>query len=203
MAHAAAVRLVDGRAIGDEALAPFVAWLSPGEAQRYARFVRPLRRRQFLIGRILLRQALGKLLGVPAATVELVEQPGNAPRLAWPDSALPGFSLSHSGPWVACAVSADTKLGLDIEQIDPARDVLALAAQAFDQDEIAWLCARPDASRMRDFYQLWSTREARFKLNAPGAHCISLAHAQLSVVLCSARPLPHRPELVPASLIVR
>ena len=200
MAHSAAVRLVDGRAIGEDALAPFVGWLSPDEAQRYARFVRPLRRRQFLIGRILLRQTLGPLLGVPADTVKLVEQPGNAPRLDWPDSALPGFSLSHSGPWVACAVSSGTKLGLDIELIDPARDVLALAGQAFDQDENTWLSARPDASRIRDFYQLWSLREARFKLATPGAHCISLAHPQLSVILCSAQPLSHRPELVSAWL---
>lgn len=201
MACVAAVWLVDGRDIGDDALAQFIAWLSPGEAQRYRQFVRPLRQRQFLIGRVLLRQALGKLLGAPAASVKLIEQPGNAPQLDWPDRSGVGFSLSHSGPWVACAVSAETRLGLDIEVIDPARDLPALAEQAFDPDQNAWLNARPDASRVSDFYRLWSAKEARFKLNAPSAQCIALSHPQLSAVLCSAHSLSHVPLLAPVSLL--
>ena len=189
MARGAVIWLVDGSIVSDDALD--FAWLSQSEAARDARFVRRQRQRQFLIGRILLRQALGQLLGAPADSVKLIEQPGYAPRLDRPDSAGVGFSLSHSGPWVACAVSLDTRLGLDIEVINPARDLQALAGQAFDPGQNAWLSARPESGRVRDFYLLWSANEARFKLNQSTmpSHCSELFHPLLSVSLCSAQPL--------------
>jgi 4'-phosphopantetheinyl transferase len=102
----------------------------------------------------------------------------------------PFFSLSHSGRWVACALSADTPLGLDIEMLDSGRDVLALAAQAFGAGAASRLAALPPAARSGAFYRLWSEREALYKLgDCPAPACVSLAHADLSIVLCSAQPL--------------
>lgn len=196
MAAHAAVWLLDGRAIDDAQLAPYAAWLGRAEALRYARFVRPLRRRQFLIGRALLRLALGELLGVPAGAVRLRERPGHAPALDFP-AAAPGFSLSHSGPWVACAVSADTALGLDIEVVDAARDLAALAEQAFEPAVATALARLPAAARAAAFYRAWSAQEARYKLGACAAPaCLSLPHAELSIALCSAHPLAAPPALV-------
>ncbi len=126
-----------------------------GEALRHGRFLRRERQRQFLVGRLLLRQADGQLLGVAPHTLRLGERPGRAPHLALADAtlAVPFFSLSHSGPWVACAVSADTALGLDIEMLDSARDLLALAEQAFGAASAAALAALPDLARVPHFYQ--------------------------------------------------
>ena len=104
-----------------------------------------------------------------------------------------GFSLSHSGHWVACAVSATTRLGLDVELIDASRNIDELAAQAFDAERQAWLAARPASDRPRDFYRMWSAAEARFKLGAPVAHESYLPHPELSIVLCGAQPLAHEP----------
>jgi 4'-phosphopantetheinyl transferase len=191
----ARVWLVDGRGVDDAGLSAFLPWLSEGEVARYDAFVRRERQRQFVLGRVLLRRALGELLGVPARTIELTEQPGKAPRLAWPRCDSAGLSLSHSGPWVACAVSADTALGLDIEVIDSSRDLVALAGQAFGADQNAWLAARPDSCRVRDFYQLWSTQEARIKLGAEAAHTCIMQHPHFAAVLCSAQPLAGEPEL--------
>ncbi|MEC5163280.1 MULTISPECIES: 4'-phosphopantetheinyl transferase family protein [unclassified Janthinobacterium] len=184
--------------LGEAELAACRAALSAGEALRERRFVRPERRSQFLAGRALLRQAIGQLVGVPAATVLLSERRGQAPLAALAGASLPVpfFSLSHSGPWVACAVSADTALGLDIEVLDPAREVLALARQAFDAAAVAALAQLPEVERAARFYQLWSEREARYKLGACAAPvCVSLPHAELSVVLCSARALAGTPPL--------
>jgi 4'-phosphopantetheinyl transferase len=87
----------------------------------------------------------------------------------------PGFSIAHSGRWVACAVSAQTALGLDIEMKDGARDLNALAAQAFDSVEMSqWerLQGLPGDQRVEGFYRLWSEKEARFKLGITGGgHC--------------------------------
>lgn len=195
MIHTATVWLLDCRAIGDKELAPYAAWLGASEAQRLMRFVRPGRRRQFVAGRALLRQSLGQLLGMPPATVPLVEQPGNAPLLDLSDSAEVGFSLSHSGHWVACAVSATSRLGLDVERIDASRSIELLAAHVFNAEQQAWLASRPAANRPQNFYMLWSATEARFKLGVPIAHEAYLPHPELSVVLCSAQPLAAEPEV--------
>lgn len=195
--------LVDGRDLSDADLAGFRALLDAGEALRHQRFVRPERQRQFLIGRVLLRQAVGRLMGVAPHTVRLGERVGQAPLLTLDDAtlALPFFSISHSGRWVACAVSADTALGLDIEVIDAARDLVALAGHAFGAASAAALAALPDAARAARFYRLWSEHEARYKLGECAAPvCVSLAHPELSVVLCSALALACPPPLRPTTL---
>lgn len=196
MASTATVLLADGRGISDTELAVFHGWLGNGEALRLARFVRAERRRQFLIGRGMLRQALGGLLGVAPSAIALDERPGKAPLLLTPGGGGVGFSLSHSGPWVACAVSAESALGLDIERLDPARKIDALARQAFTVEQAAWLAARPAAGRVRDFYELWSEVEACIKLGEGASGVYLLSHPEVSVVLCSAQPLSAAPELM-------
>lgn len=202
------VLLADCDAAGAETMASFDAWLGQGERARLQRFVREQRRRQFVAGRGLLRMALARLLAVAPETVRLEEQTGKAPRLllpslpAQPPAASVGFSISHSGRWVACAVSTQTALGLDIEMRDASRDLEALAVQAFGADEMPqWerLRAQPEPQRSDSFYRLWSEKEARFKLGrADHTHCLALPHAELSIVLCSALPLaPPVLELVP------
>jgi 4'-phosphopantetheinyl transferase len=188
------VWLADGRAVDDAALKRISGWLGESERRRYAAFTRPLRRRQFLIGRILLRRALGELLGVSPDTVMLTERHGAAPLLESPCSPGTGFSISHSGQWVACAAGKQGPLGLDIEVLDPARDVAALAGQAFDADELAWWQARPHGTRRRDFYELWCAKEARSKRQGGEGECIKLAHEELAIVLCGA-PLSPPPVL--------
>lgn len=187
----ATVWLVDGRSVSDTQLARYAGWLTPAEQERHRRFVRPLRQRQFLLGRAMLRLALGQVMQVPAEEVVLIERPGMAPL---PDQSgpVPGSSLSHSGPWVACAVSAEVALGLDIEAIDPQRDVMALARQAFDDADRAWLEAQPEASRSAAFYQHWSRHEARIKLGLSAVTAVSeliLPHPELAIVLCSRAPV--------------
>jgi len=195
----AEVLLIDGDAVNAESLAAFYSWLGKGEQARLQRFVREQRKRQFVVGRGLLRMALARLLNVAPETVGLEEQVGKAPRLilqpspARPSAASVGFSISHSGRWVACAVSRQTALGLDIEMRDMSRDLDALAAQAFGADEMPqWerLRALPAQQRADSFYRLWSEKEARFKLGrSDSVHCMAIPHAELSIVLCGAMPL--------------
>lgn len=190
----AAIWLVDGGIVGAAELDAFAGWLGAEEKQRHDRFVRAARRRQFLIGRGLLRLVAASLLGVRPRTISLAERPGQAPLLDAPLH----VSLSHSGPWIACAASRETALGLDIELLDPARDVSALAEQAFDAAQHAWLASQPGQLRMRAFYQMWSEQEARIKLGAMCGTVVALEHAALSCVLCSAQPLAAPPLLIKA-----
>ncbi|MET3132916.1 4'-phosphopantetheinyl transferase [Oxalobacteraceae bacterium GrIS 1.11] len=197
------VCLVDATRVREADLLALLARLGAAETARYRRFVRPQRQRQFLLGRILLRQAMGQLLGLPSEAFGLTERPGQAPLLTLADTAIPMpfFSLSHSGDWVACALGADCALGLDIEVLDPARDLLALARQAFGVDDAERLAALPGDSRLLAFYGLWSEQEARYKLGPCAAPaCVKLAHPALSIVVCSARPLASPPSLILTTL---
>lgn len=193
--QAAIVRLFDAGTLDDRVLAGYTTWLDDSERQRVARFVRRERRNQFIAGRVLARRTLGAVLGVAPETVRLVERPGAAPALAVPDAGTAGFSISHSGPWIACAASATGRVGLDVEVVDPARDIDALAAQAFDASEQAWLAARPAATRVADFYRTWSTLEARFKLGTVAAATFDLSRPGLSMVVCC----EHEPALPPVA----
>ena len=193
--HRASVWLLDADALADETLALYAAWLDASERERFARFQRPARRRQFLAGRVLARLALGHVLGVEPSIVRLQERAGSAPLLVSPLTPAAGFSISHSGPWVACAVSGSSKLGLDIEAVDGSRDIDALAAQAFDDRQQAWLASRPSETRVRDFYSLWSRAEAEFKLNMPAESMFDLSTPELAIVLCCEQVLDSAPEV--------
>ncbi|HEX9663258.1 MAG TPA: 4'-phosphopantetheinyl transferase superfamily protein [Candidatus Binatia bacterium] len=158
--------LLDGNRVGDDALAFFVQRLSSSEANRYDSFLRRERQRQFLLGRTLLRFAVSNLTGLPVDKLDVVERPGNAPLLVLPGSqhASPNFSLSHSRNWVACVVSCDVTLGLDIEVNETARDTDAISELMFHPSEYLWLLTLSNAERVSSFYEIWCAREALHKL---------------------------------------
>ena len=197
----ATVWLVDGRTVSDQELARHFDWLNVDEVARYRKFVRPERQRQFLIGRILLRLAVAELLHIDPSSISLTERAGNAPVLMMP-APVPGFSLSHSGSWVACAISSNAVLGLDIEMLDNSRDFVPLSEHAFDLAEQKWIKSLPSIECAAAFYFLWSQKEASYKFRSNSGdeidsilHCVSLPHPQLSVVLASAYPWTIMPEI--------
>jgi len=73
------------------------------------------------------------------------------------------FNLSHSGDWLACAVTAGTVVGLDLERYDPDRDVMKLARRYFQADEIVALQACGKVDQIARFYDYWTLKEARIK----------------------------------------
>lgn len=196
MAVGTSVWLVDSSIIDEVLLSNLSGWLSLSEQQRYQNFTRPLRRRQFLVGRLMLREALGSLLGIGAVEVQMVDQRGAAPRLDMPGCETVGFSISHSGPWVACAANLRSKLGLDIEVLDPERNLDELAQQALEAAEIRRWRNGPQANRTRSFYDIWCEKEARFKLLPLSGECTQLFHPQVAIALCSERPMQAKPTLL-------
>nr|WP_308632426.1 4'-phosphopantetheinyl transferase superfamily protein [Massilia sp. YIM B02763] len=186
---------MDADKLADGVLAPYVDLLGDSEKQRLAHFLRPVRRRQYLAGRVLARHALAQVLDVDPRSISLEERHGAAPVLAVPPDQHAGFSISHSGRWVACAASAGSKLGLDIETVDATRDMQAIAEHAFDEAARNWLADRPDETRVRDFFHLWSSMEAQFKLGTTAASQFCLSTQQLSIVLCCEQVLSDLPTL--------
>lgn len=206
---AATLWLLDDGTVQEDDIVFFRRQLNSDEMRRYTRYVKEARRRQFLLGRMLLRIAVAHASGLTTEAIRLVERPGNAPQLELPAGCgtAPWFSLSHSRNWITCITSGETALGLDIEFIDPARHLQGLAAMAFDPEECEWLRGLPEKTRVPAFYRLWSNKEAYYKLDSTqglpplidgngaaklpptSVYSYALPHPECSLVICSVQPL--------------
>lgn len=128
--------------------------------ERLAQITHPRRRAQFILGRILLRQALRQEFGAIADAWWLDATHGK-PRLA--GVGVPEISLSHSRQLVACAI-APVEVGLDVEYCRE-RDFSTLAERFCHPAELRLFCSLPKADRAVNFYRLWTRHEAAFKLS--------------------------------------
>ena len=163
---AAVLWLLNGKNLQEADLQSLTVRLSPSEAQRFAHFTRTMRRRQFLLGRVLLRFAVAALTGMASDEFSVVEKCGEGPRLVLSDGSypVPKFSLSHSGDWNACVVSATAAVGIDIELNRPNRDFDDMGAVAFESRDRVWLRSQPRTERIAAFYSVWCMKEALYKL---------------------------------------
>jgi 4'-phosphopantetheinyl transferase len=189
MRRQATLWLLDLAASDDAALALGLESLGASVRQRYRRFRRPERQRQFLAGRLLLRRALAEASpGISPADIQFTERPGLPPQLGMP-GAQPFFSISHAGSWVACAVSLSTPLGLDVELHSRQRDFAALAAHSFDAATARTIAALPEGQRAPAFYLEWCRLEAAYKLGQPALHWAHPPHPELTIAIASAEPI--------------
>ena len=74
------------------------------------------------------------------------------------------ISISHTGSFVAAAVSAIGPVGIDIERRDRSRDVVSLATAAFGRAEAAEVAVEGATA----FYRIWTLREAISKATGAG-----------------------------------
>lgn len=72
------------------------------------------------------------------------------------------FNISHSENLLAIALS-NVPVGVDVERIDPSREVLEIARSVFYEDELGWLESMSFTCRARKFTELWSLKEAHLK----------------------------------------
>jgi 4'-phosphopantetheinyl transferase len=127
-------------------------------------------RQDRLVGRGLLRLALGLVLDVPPRAVAVDRRPGLPPRLAAQDgpAAGVGMSLSHSGRLVAVAVARGADLGIDVERVDPTLDVDAVARRTFTAREQRALRGVDGGERRSQFFRTWTRKEAYLKARGVG-----------------------------------
>jgi len=175
--------LLDMAVLDDATLALGLESLGASVQQRYRRFRRAERQRQFLAGRLLLRRALADAVpGTAATAIRFTERAGNAPQVSLP-GASPFFSISHAGHWVACAVSTSVPLGLDVELHGSQRDFPALAEHSFDPATARHIASLAPAQRAPAFYREWCRLEAQYKLGQPAQYWQHPPHAQLTIAV--------------------
>jgi 4'-phosphopantetheinyl transferase len=168
--------------------------LAPAERARAGAFAFPRERERFVASRGLLRELLGRLAGGDPCAAEILSDPGGKPRLA--GSCGQGrirFNVAHSGDLWACAVALHREVGIDVEAVDPSREVSRLAARYFSPAEADALAALPEGERGAAFHRIWTRKEAWLKARGFGL-ALALDSFEMSHAPGDARLLATRPD---------
>lgn len=133
---------------------------------RYSELSRKQRRIQFVVGRLLTKYAVSQLMNRPIDEFALIERRSNAPQLrAIPPLTDPlYYSLAYRYDYAVCAISHSHLTGLDIEVVDTEREIATPPETAFNTHENAWLSSLPPNEWHRGYYELWTRKEACYKL---------------------------------------
>lgn len=116
------------------------------------------------LARALARGLLEHATGVEAAAWTFDTGAGGKPWVRSDRHGIgPPFSISHSGEWVAVAVTGRGSLGIDMERHRGDRPLDALAAYAFGPGE-----RREAGASVAAFYRIWTLREAMAKSTGEG-----------------------------------
>lgn len=140
------------------------------EHGRYTGYRREIDQLRFLTGRAMIRGVAAALLDVAPATVTLDSscfdcgKPHGKPTIV--GSTLE-VSVSHSGDWIALAVTDGAPVGVDVEEVRAA-EVDDLAGMAFSPAEQTAFGAVPAADRRGAFFTYWSRKEAVLKVTGKG-----------------------------------
>ena len=160
-------------------------WLSHEERARAARYASPDEGRRFAVARAVLRSVLGEACGLAPDEVVIGTEDGGRPIIELCDGRLPSdfpppdfpppdlmppdFNVSHSGRWALIAVAPPGKrVGVDLEWDGREVDCLAMARTLFQPAEAEALARLEGVWRRREFFRLWTAKEAYVKADGAG-----------------------------------
>ncbi len=132
------------------------------EQQRINRYQRPQDKQAALIGRLLLADLAAEVLGLSDATeLSFERDKADRPYIITPAQRPIDVNLSHSGTYVAAAVSTVGRIGVDVEIERPVHS--GVAERCFAPAELDLLRNTPATMRRSRFFQLWTLKEAYIK----------------------------------------
>ena len=172
----------------DAEVARVSGWLAPGEHARAARFGREVLSRRYILGRALLRWALGNALGLPPPAVPIVRGVRGRPQLAG-DTGI-DFNVSHTEGVALIGIARAGRIGVDVERADREVRAEGLARKFLTAAEQATLTPLPEAERRSHFLRYWTCKEAMSKATGEG---LSAPFRRLEVRLADAIELVQGP----------
>lgn len=182
----------------DRDIALTEAWrlLSADEVLRARRFRFEADQSRYVRGRGFLRIMLGQACGQPPARVVFGTGAQGKPFLQGSDLA---FNLSHSRDLAVLVISRFTPLGIDLEFIDRAADIVGLTQTCLTSAEADVLVALPEEARRARFFAFWTAKEARMKLTGEG---MSLPPRRIALDLHAGHPIGYLHPDTPAAQAV-
>ncbi len=151
----------DIRELTEETAAAVMAMMDETRRRRVADIAGDDDRKRTIAGELLARRMLSAALDCGEKDVPLQWD-----ELGKPTVERDGVyvSVSHSGAWAVCAV-AETPVGVDVEVIRSAQE--KFMRRVCSEREMA--CIRPgDDGDCRRFWEIWTAKEALFKLTGRG-----------------------------------
>ena len=143
--------------------------LSTEEQRRIESFLFRRHQNQRLMSRAMLRKALSDLTGFQPAGWQFRENMHGRPEIEAPRRCRPlKFSVSHTDRLVACLLSWNRDVGIDVEPIQHVAALLSVARQHFADCETNSIRASPDDEQSRVFLELWTLKESYFKARGLG-----------------------------------
>lgn len=152
------------------------ALLTPDDRRRRDAFVFEQNRHEYLVTRALVRGVLAGYLGMTPQELAFARNAHGRPELSPASGAR--FNLSNTVDFVVCAVTHGRDLGVDIETIERADDILQLASTVFTDGERGMLAQLALEDRRRRGVELWTLKEAYIKARGLG---MSLAVERIEV----------------------
>jgi 4'-phosphopantetheinyl transferase len=139
---------------------PAASILAPFEKSRVERLRSPEKAQAFVVARTRLRRILSRYVGVEPQALKIQYGDHGKPFIL--ESPI-RFNLSHSGQWGVCLVSRNLDVGVDLERVNRELAYATLSQRFFSKKENLWLQAAPESRRRRNFFRLWTRKEAWLK----------------------------------------
>jgi 4'-phosphopantetheinyl transferase len=154
--------------VGKELVARYGDVLTSEERARHDRFMQHKDRCQYLLGKVLVRTALSHYLPRTPDAWRFTANRFGKPVLAnSPCEPAPHFNLAHTEGLVACVLSRDFEVGIDVERIERTVN-LDIARRYFAPAEVAFLEQVPEGMRQQVFFLFWTLKEAYVKARGMG-----------------------------------
>jgi 4'-phosphopantetheinyl transferase len=147
--------------------------LSSVEIRRAERFHLERDRSSFIISHGVLRQLLGRYLGLKPEDIEYQTGPHGKPSLSpvCGGSSLQ-FNMSHTYGMAVFALTRSGRIGVDVERMDRnITDRDEIAAGFFSPMEAAVYRALPGEDRVEGFFNCWTRKESFIKAIGDGLTC--------------------------------
>ena len=145
------------------------AWLDAEERRRAHRFQHTGARRRYVLCRASLRSLLCSALDCDNRRVTFDTAEHGKPLAVVAGSRAPiDFNVSHSGQHGLIALAASGRVGVDVEERVPQRNLDTLAEAVFGPDERADVAAASGSHKLHLFLDLWTMKEALSKALGTG-----------------------------------
>ncbi|MEE3956205.1 4'-phosphopantetheinyl transferase family protein [Peribacillus frigoritolerans] len=146
----------------------YINILDSEERQQLNKFKVKKKKIEFLLGRILLKGIIGRLLKIKAR--DIVFSKGKYGKLYLCDTCEfyqdIFFNLSHSDGMLVCGISRCGELGIDVESTE--REFFQIMEVFFLPTEIDYVNAQVKNEKNDAFYKIWTRKEAFMKLTGKG-----------------------------------
>lgn len=153
--------------------------LTPDELARQQRYRFEKDQHDALITRAFVRDVLSHYADVAPQDWRFSKGEKDKPEIVDPPLPL-RFNISHTHNFIACAVTLEHDIGLDVEHIERNNDILAIADRYFSPSEVKELFSLPEEQQRSRFFDYWTLKESYIKACGLGL-AIPLDHFSFTI----------------------